>query len=402
MRTDFAPTRTAALERLHAFVPKAGGAYSAMRNHDVAGHPHVSTLSPYIRHRVVTEAEVAAAVLSRFAPSTAEKFLQEVCWRTYWKAWMDRRPAVWTSYHQQLAQDRDALATQSGLRRAWQDACAGSTGIAPFDAWAQELVQTGYMHNHARMWFASIWIFTLRLPWTLGADFFLRHLLDGDAGVNTLSWRWVAGLQTAGKTYAARADNITKYTEGRFGSAADLARALVPAGDVVPLGATAHPAPRPVPQPATFDPDLRTGLLLTEDDLSPGYLFDAGVRPVTGAVLLATARRSPLTVSPVVADFTRALAGDAATRWSDRAGGFSCVTQNAADIAVWADTHDLQQIVTPYAMAGTAREALAEVETLTQIPLRTPLRRWDATALPHATAGFFRFRQHIPDLLATL
>ncbi len=67
---------------------------------------------------------------------------------------------------------------------------------------------TGYLHNHARMWFASIWIFTLRLPWELGADFFLRHLLDGDPASNTLSWRWVGGMQTMGKTYLARADNI--------------------------------------------------------------------------------------------------------------------------------------------------------------------------------------------------
>ena len=66
------------------------------------------------------------------------------------------------------------------------------------------------------MWFASIWIFSLGLPWTLGADFFLRHLVDGDPASNTLSWRWVAGLHTRGKTYAARAENIARYTEGRF------------------------------------------------------------------------------------------------------------------------------------------------------------------------------------------
>ena len=43
------------------------------------------------------------------------------------------------------------------------------------------------------MWFASIWIFTLKLPWQKGAEFFLRELYDGDAASNTLSWRWVAG-----------------------------------------------------------------------------------------------------------------------------------------------------------------------------------------------------------------
>ena len=66
------------------------------------------------------------------------------------------------------------------------------------------------------MWFASIWIFTLRLPWALGADFFLRHLIDADAASNTLSWRWGAGLQTVGKTYLARTENIARYTNGRF------------------------------------------------------------------------------------------------------------------------------------------------------------------------------------------
>jgi deoxyribodipyrimidine photo-lyase len=69
------------------------------------------------------------------------------------------------------------------------------------------------------MWFASIWIFTLGLPWRIGADFFYRHLLDGDAASNTLSWRWVAGLHTRGKAYAAESWNIEKFTGGRFNTA---------------------------------------------------------------------------------------------------------------------------------------------------------------------------------------
>ena len=66
------------------------------------------------------------------------------------------------------------------------------------------------------MWFASIWIFTLKLPWQQGAAFFLEHLLDGDSASNTLSWRWVAGLQTKGKHYLAKSWNIEKFTENRF------------------------------------------------------------------------------------------------------------------------------------------------------------------------------------------
>ena len=102
------------------------------------------------------------------------------------------------------------------MRAGYRAAIDGETGIECFDAWSAELCETGYLHNHARMWFASIWIFTLKLPWRLGADFFYRHLLDGDAASNTLSWRWVAGLHTRGKPYAARADNIATYSGGRF------------------------------------------------------------------------------------------------------------------------------------------------------------------------------------------
>ena len=66
------------------------------------------------------------------------------------------------------------------------------------------------------MWFASIWIFTLELPWQLGAEFFMKHLYDGDAASNTLGWRWVAGIQTQGKHYLASEWNIKKFTNNRF------------------------------------------------------------------------------------------------------------------------------------------------------------------------------------------
>jgi deoxyribodipyrimidine photo-lyase len=206
----FPPTRQAALERLAGFVPAAGRAYVEGRNLDPGpGEPGaVSRLSPYLRHRVISEAEAVDAVLQVQGPAGADKFIQEVLWRTYWKGWLEMRPSTWSRFLETRDRQRDGLADS----RALADAEAGRTGIGGFDDWARELAQTGYLHNHARMWFASIWIFTLRLPWALGADLFLRRLVDADPASNTLSWRWVAGLQTPGKTYLATRENIARFT----------------------------------------------------------------------------------------------------------------------------------------------------------------------------------------------
>ena len=275
-------TRAAAVARLQSFVPRAGLPYAARRNEDLPGHPHVSGLSPYLRHRLLTEAEVIDATL-RAHPQGADKFLAEVWWRTYWKGWLERRPAIWSAYRQGLTEAMNRLHAEGGLRDRWEAACTGRTGIDGFDHWAQELAATGYLHNHARMWFASIWIFTLRLPWELGADFFLRHLIDGDPASNTLSWRWVGGLHTAGKTYAATPDNIAKNTAGRF-RPAGLAR------DCAPLPMQPHPAPRPVPLTDTLH-DAPTALLLHEDDLA-GDGFPH-LSPDTPLLFLTTTPRRP-------------------------------------------------------------------------------------------------------------
>ena len=98
----------------------------------------------------------------------------------------------------------------------YKKAIEGNTNIECFNEWVNELKENNYLHNHARMWFASIWVFTLELPWQLGAEFFMKHLYDGDAAANTLGWRWVAGIQTQGKNYLASEWNIKKFTNNRF------------------------------------------------------------------------------------------------------------------------------------------------------------------------------------------
>ena len=188
--------RSAGLAQLDMFLNKAGITYAKGRNFDLGPGRHhmVSRLSGHLRRRLVTEEEVISAVLGRHSFSSAEKFITEIYWRTYFKGWLEMRPSVW----QQWLLDCANLPRTSALAQA----CSGQTGLDCFDAWTDELKNSGYLHNHARMWFASIWIFTLGLPWQQGAEFFMKYLRDGDPASNTLGWRWVAGLQTKGKAYA--------------------------------------------------------------------------------------------------------------------------------------------------------------------------------------------------------
>jgi hypothetical protein len=212
LKQSFPARRQDGLKRLAEFIPQAGEHYKKFRNFDYGpeNRTNISLLSPYIRHRLVSEYEVVKAVLQEHSLSASEKFIQEILWRTYWKGWLEKNPSVWNNYLEELK------VRQSNSRNEIETAINGQTGIDCFDFWVQELKDTGYLHNHARMWFASIWVFTLKLPWVLGADFFYRHLLDADPASNTLSWRWVAGLQTKGKFYAASESNINQFTEGRF------------------------------------------------------------------------------------------------------------------------------------------------------------------------------------------
>jgi len=387
-------TRTEALRHLQRFVPRAGRDYSARRNFDLPaqGHPHVSQLSPYLRHRLITEDEVLAAVLARHSLDAAEKFVQEVFWRSYWKGWLEQRPSLWRAYQDGLAQALDDPALSDRLAAAE----AGRTGIDAFDAWMTELTGTGYLHNHARMWAASIWIFTLRLPWEAGADLFLRHLLDGDPASNTLSWRWVAGLQTHGKHYLARADNIARYTEGRF-QPDGLAQ------DALPLSGPVHPPRCALAKDGVAQRDLATGILCTEEDLSPAFVLEEAPDTILGhAGLISVAGRSPLPVSAKVTMFTHDAMDDARGRWAGRMGDAGPTTDDPARIVDWAQALGLKQVITAYAPIGPAATAL---NTLDQslgaagISLVRRIRRYDQAAWPHATAGFFRFREQIPDLL---
>jgi deoxyribodipyrimidine photo-lyase len=358
----------------------------------------VSGLSPYIRHRLLSEIEVLTAVLAQHSRSASEKFIQEVFWRGYWKGWLEQRPSVWSDYLDDLGRAGSALVTDADLSARYQAAVDGETGILPLDSWSRELVQTGYLHNHARMWFASIWIFTLKLPWVLGADFFLRHLLDGDPASNTLSWRWVAGLHTRGKTYLATERNIRRYAAERF----DLDAAGVGferlSAEAAALEAPANPAPSPIAWPVRPEPLSRSGVLLTEEDL----LIDLPVEP-----LALTALRIDTDVCPLVHQFKTGAIENALAQAAAELPGADISLQSASayEVVAWAQQNRLDQVWVAYAPVGYVRSRLEALEVSlgeVGVSLVPFVREYDRLVWPHCSKGFFQLRKRIPELLDAL
>ena len=387
----FPPSRNGAISCLAQFVPRAGHLYASGRNTDTGpDQPSaVSRLSPYVRWRLITEREIVSTVLAQHRPEVADKFVQEVLWRTYWKGWLEMRPAVWAHFLTERDRQRDLFAD----RRAVADAENGMTGIEGFDDWARELVETGYLHNHARRWFASIWIFTLRLPWVLGADFFLRHLLDADAASNTLSWRWVAGLQTPGKTYLATTANIARYSNDRF-APTGLAR------EAIALREPTLEAPRALPQVALFDARHPALLLITDEDMHPESIFPDG-SAFKAALVVAD---PDLLWGNHARQFVLAAATDTATRAMSQFDQPVNVanTLDVGTLAAAAQAAGVQRIVTPYAPVGAVADRLSHLahELADEGIILAQVRRdWDELFWPHATKGFFTFKEKIPTVL---
>ncbi|MGP9789872.1 FAD-binding domain-containing protein [Roseinatronobacter sp. NSM] len=393
-------TRAAGEARMAAFIPRMGRHYAARRNFDHGPDQHrdVSGLSPYLRRRLVLEEDVVAAALAAHGPEQAEKFIQEVVWRGYFKGWLERRPGIWASYRDGVAHDMAALERDRALRASVAQAEAGTTGLACFDAWARELTQTGYLHNHARMWFASIWIFTLQLPWRLGADFFLRHLLDGDPASNTLGWRWVAGLHTRGKPYVAQGWNIAQFTSGRFTPLqGELCASVQGLEATEPDGL---PPVTPLRQPLAPDPARPAALLITEDDCRPEDFDMAALDIRAAATLGASHLRSRRPVAPHVVAFDDGALQDAARR-----AGWQALALRAhapSDLAQWAAKAGARQIITPYVPQGPLRDWLQQAAPALDaagIALCEWQRPWDSAIWPHATAGFFKVKKKIPQII---
>lgn len=384
-------TRASALGQLDRFISTAG-LYARDRNHVKPGHPAVSRLSPAIRHRLVTEEEVASAALRAHSFGRVEKFIQEVYWRRYWKSWLALRPTVWSEYLS--APD----AENPAIRRVEQ----GQTGNRVIDYFANELVTTGYLHNHARMWFAAWWVHEARLPWQAGAAFFFRQLLDGDPASNTLSWRWVAGLQTRGKTYLARRDNLEKYLapellEWFSGSlkAFENPQALQPCGfSQLPLTHQNSPT-------ETIAPGVVTGLWIHEEDLS---VETSQLAQQSFAAVAITADRNsweyfqfPTAKIQWLSEALRDAATRAGQSWKSPTT-LDTDHPHSDSLLRWAQSMKLRQVVALRPEVGPLADSLPVLrDALAGAGIELVLidRPEDQRVRPFATAGFFPFWERL-------
>jgi len=386
----FEPCKKAAFSALEDFLPRAGRMYAANRNTDTGPsyRKNVSQLSPWVRTRLLPEWIIIKRVLEQHSLSSASKFIDEVCWRTYWKGWLQLRPEVWDNYLDEL----NIQFGEWGKKEIYVSTIAGQSGIECMDAWTRELIETGYLHNHARMWYASIWIHTLKLPWTLGAAFFLTHLLDGDPASNTLSWRWVAGLHTPGKTYLASPDNIRKYTNNRF--VVDELLAKIPS---VP-NAPPLPSHRILPELKTPPSKAKLGLLIQEDDLSALTWIPEQIDIQAVAGLFPRDIYKAHTIADKVVDFRNTCMKNVLSQ------GTPCF-DSVNEITNWAEAEALDAVFMAEVPVGLWNTLLNELKTelkQREIDLYLVRHWWDATLHPHANAGFFRFKKAIPEVLSKL
>ena len=394
--------RQAGLAHLNGFAPFAGKSYAQFRNFDRGRDQHraISRLSAHLRRRIITEEEVLKAVLSYHSPAACEKFILEVYWRGYFTGWLANRPQIWDEFLDYQMDESQHI--------AYHKAIDGKSGIACFDSWVDELKQTHYLHNHARMWFASIWIFTLGLDWEAGAAFFARYLRDFCPASNTLGWRWVAGLHTHGKHYLAKADNIARFTDNRFNPAGQLNE------HAAPIAGVAHPPAQFAFEQAQIgaSPYL---LLATAEDC---HLQSLSLPHPPAAIISLPdkmgdsswlAGRPAMRSEPMLMLDRQAISQTA----EEASQYFGCPHHDltrcadgnalASQIAVIADGCQAQQIIAAYQGVGfwqSHLEALSALMPAHQIGY--VMRDYDRLAIQAATKGFFAFKAHIPQWLGML
>ena len=375
----FEASRAKALNQLNNFVENNLSEYSRLRNFDFGPEKrsNISCLSPYITHGIINEQEVIQKALSKFSFSKNEKFIQEVLWRTYWKGWLELRPNVWTDYLAKLNQIKNEFQNNQN----YLNAIDGKTDIECFNAWVNELKDNNYLHNHTRMWFASIWIFTLELPWHLGAEFFMQHLYDGDAASNTLGWRWVAGVQTQGKHYLASEWNIKKFTNNRF--------------ENIKLNENAPPkisekSYQIIKQSFTNPQNIENkNLLIFENNLS-FEITDFKDNSFKKIYLVSNKNENrSIKLSEKLVKFKSQLIEDQGQRLKDQSIDYQIV-----------DIGELTNIENCYGLYPTVGENLDFLNS-NNLKINFLYRNLDQLAWQYCNKGFFNFKNYIPKIVST-
>lgn len=168
----------------------------------------VTRLSPYIRHGIITLKQVMQKALEKEPEfSRIEKFIQELAWRDFWQRIYEEDPSkIWNN----IEDYKTGFSENDYADELPEDIKKGETGTAIIDAFLQELIKTGYIHNHGRMYVASYICHFRKVKWQAGAKFFLSNLLDGDSASNNLSFQWVAST-FSNKPYIFNLENAQKY-----------------------------------------------------------------------------------------------------------------------------------------------------------------------------------------------
>ena len=375
----FEASRAKAVDKLNDFVENNLSEYSKLRNFDFGpdNRSNISCLSPYITHGVINELEVIDKSLKKFSFAKNEKFIQEVLWRVYWKGWLELRPNVWSDYLVELNNLRNEFKSNQN----YLNAIEGKTNLECFNQWVNELKENNYLHNHTRMWFASIWIFTLELPWQLGAEFFMQHLYDGDAASNTLGWRWVAGVQTQGKHYLASEWNIRKFTNNRFQN--------------IQLNENASP----IFSDKTYSIGkkdflnfeiLEDKILLIFENNMTFEFSDFKEHKFKKILLISNESNRNIKLSEKVLKFKANLLKDQKTRLIEKS--INCETINI---------NDLKNITEKvYALYPTVSENLNFIQNNQLQNIKFLYRKLDQFSWQYCNKGFFNFKNYIPKIIA--
>ena len=375
------------LSLLDTFINDKLSFYKSKRNFDFGSYKknYVSALSPALSRRILTEKKIIARVSNQFSYGQVEKYVDEICWRTYWKGWLEHRPKVWHDYLSDLS-----ILDDKKNNKNYSNAVIGQTGLECFDDWVKDLLEFGYLHNHSRMWFASIWIFYFRLPWQLGAEFFYQNLIDADPASNTLSWKWVAGLQTKGKKYITYQENIDRFTGSRY----EFPEQFKLQDNLVDEYIFYEPKYKI--RNSTASSNIKKGYIVIEDDLS----FDNIEKNYP--VLIQSESYNPFNQSNHVKSFSNDALKQAIEHCKNNISGKVTTFnwQNPSVIKKWILDNSIDELEIIAPTVGKYDTLIPSTLNNLDAKISYYYHDWDLLFWQHADKGFFKLKKNIKNIIS--